>query len=279
MARIIVIGDVHGCVDELQHLLFKDLRVDKTDRVVFVGDLIDRGPDPAGVVSLVFELENSVCIMGNHEEKAIRWRRHELKRDTNPNYRNPMKFIAEKRLEQWKSIPQKHWDWIAGLPNYVHLSADWTAVHAGCLPDIAIEEQDPNILMRIRYARAVRVSPFDKCFTYKMAPLNEKGEVDGSVVHWSKLWAGPRNIVYGHYTYPKPEWTINNFCGLFGSKPSDVNTLGIDTGCVYGGLLTAFVLHDPPQKVSDNLTKELEVVSIQAFKTYSENKVWNEIED
>ncbi|WP_238010690.1 metallophosphoesterase family protein [Dactylosporangium sp. AC04546] len=71
MARTVVVGDIHGCHDELTALLDR-ARVRPEDLLVSVGDLVDRGPDPGGVVRLFRERPNSVAVMGNHERKHVR---------------------------------------------------------------------------------------------------------------------------------------------------------------------------------------------------------------
>ena len=67
--RVIAIGDVHGCADELRALI-QQLPLERDTLVVFLGDYIDRGPDSRGVVDTVLELEQYcevVCLLGNHE--------------------------------------------------------------------------------------------------------------------------------------------------------------------------------------------------------------------
>ena len=75
--RTIIIGDVHGCLDELDELLAL-IRPAAGDHIHFLGDLVDRGPDSLGVVrrvrALFSEFPGSVCIAGNHEDKALRYR-------------------------------------------------------------------------------------------------------------------------------------------------------------------------------------------------------------
>ena len=73
--RNIIIGDVHGCLDELKELINK-LELSSTDNLFFIGDLIDKGPDSVGVVKYVYELSklySTVLILGNHEEKFLRF--------------------------------------------------------------------------------------------------------------------------------------------------------------------------------------------------------------
>jgi hypothetical protein len=251
MSRTIVIGDVHGCIDELRDLL-DYVKLASGDRVVFVGDLIDRGPDPAAVVALAKSI-GAESVIGNHEEKALRWRKHETRRKLVPNYKNPMPPIDSARLDQWSKIPDEHWDWIATWPTYLHLGSEWTAVHAGCLPDLPVEKQATNDLMRLRCVKPATSPGPSK---YKMASILPNGDQPTStaevpIQHWSDLWPGPRKIVYGHYVWPDTRESP----GL-----SKKTTCGIDTGCVFGGSLTAMILHPGESR---------RICSIKAHRAYA----------
>lgn len=71
MKSHIVIGDIHGCFDELQELLAK-VAATSSDVIVSVGDLVDRGPEPGRVVEFFRTTPNTVVLMGNHERKHVR---------------------------------------------------------------------------------------------------------------------------------------------------------------------------------------------------------------
>lgn len=74
----VLVGDIHGCLEEFNELL-KSIQYDsRTMRLIALGDLMDRGPDQAGCVRRVREL-NIECVKGNHEDKHIRWFKHEQK--------------------------------------------------------------------------------------------------------------------------------------------------------------------------------------------------------
>lgn len=261
--KTIVIGDIHGCISEFVDLLdIVDLR--KDDRLILLGDLIDRGPEPAEVVAVARSMR-AECVMGNHEEKALRWRRHEKKRrDYSTHYKNPMRGINQARLDQWNSIPDEHWDWISTWPQFVHINDEYVGVHAGCMPDVAIENQVPNELMRLRYVKCTEDS--HGYVKHKMASLKPTGEAPDpktgeKIVHWTELWSGPKNVVYGHYV-----WDEVHFKSV-----GEVLSIGIDTGCVHGGQLTALVFEQRP-----NGATNISVSQVKALKTYVERKLWNE---
>jgi len=71
MARFFAIGDIHGCYKTLKHLLFEELKIEKDDRIIFLGDYIDRGPNSKKVIKLILKLEfdgyDVDKLMGNHE--------------------------------------------------------------------------------------------------------------------------------------------------------------------------------------------------------------------
>ena len=78
MTKTFIIGDVHGCIDELQELV-QQLALVSGDRLIFIGDLIDRGPDSLGVVKQVYEWSKKldvILLLGNHEEKFNRYVHH-----------------------------------------------------------------------------------------------------------------------------------------------------------------------------------------------------------
>jgi bis(5'-nucleosyl)-tetraphosphatase (symmetrical) len=259
MRRTITVGDIHGCLDEFDELMKQIEYKRGEDRLVLLGDLIDRGPDPAGVVRRAFEI-GAESIMGNHEEKALRWRRHEQKRKADPtHYKNPMSKVAEARLAQWKAIPDEHWEWMSKWPVSTRITESWSAVHGGCLPGYTVERQKPNELMRMRYLKIIKDEHGYE--TYKMASLNEKGEAPDNCVHWTTVWEGPDNVVYGHYT--RDDIHVTEGPGW---------TLGIDTGCVHGKFLTAAIFF-PNQ--ADHMPG-FEIQQVAAKQVYVPRGPWND---
>ena len=81
--RIIIFGDIHGCIDELNESL-DSLKFDPSkDRLIFTGDLVDRGPDSGAVVRFV-RLGGYECVCGNHDDKHIRYFKHAKMKRENP---------------------------------------------------------------------------------------------------------------------------------------------------------------------------------------------------
>ncbi|MFA1547735.1 metallophosphoesterase family protein [Actinomadura chokoriensis] len=129
MRRTVIIGDIHGCFDELLELLEKiDLRPD--DLLVSVGDLVDRGPAPDEVVRLFRERPNSVAVMGNHERKHVR---------------GIFSYAQEITRLQLGDRYAETVDWMRTLP--YHFENDHVrVVHAAMVPGIPLDEQKEEIL-------------------------------------------------------------------------------------------------------------------------------------
>ena len=118
--RTIVIGDVHGCIQELQELLAK-INPSTDERVIFTGDLINRGPDPTACIRLAREIKAN-SVLGDHEEKYLRWLAHEEKRIT-IGKKNPMRPPAPERKAKWDALSADDVQWIREMQL-------WTAIDA-----------------------------------------------------------------------------------------------------------------------------------------------------
>lgn len=233
MKRTIIIGDIHGCLHEFKDLVDK-LGVSTNDRVVCLGDFMDKGPFPTECVS--FARKNSFeSILGNHEEWHLRWRKWEDKREReiiefgSPKTVNPMKMKYQKDVEDNKKLCDDDIEWLSKLPSILELTNGFFAVHGGVQPGLPLSLQDPKITIRARW--------FDD--NNKHIPVNYDSESkigDKNVHHWSDRWGGPESIVYGHEAFSLEDPKINNY--------DDYLCVGVDTGVVHGGKLTALVLPD-----------------------------------
>lgn len=234
-----IIGDVHGCADELETLLRtlgyavawsgKEVAIVPPDgrRAIFVGDLVDRGPRSPDVLRIarhMVEAGTALAVIGNHDDKL---KRHLSGRNVKVSH-----GLAE-TIEQLASEPQDFAagmrDWLDGLiSHYVLDGGNLVVAHAG------LKEE-----MQGRASGAVR----SFCMYGETT-----GEIDefGLPVRWD--WAasykGRAKVVYGHTPVVEAGWVNGTIC--------------VDTGCVFGGKLTA--LRYP----------ELELVSVPAARTYYE---------
>ena len=220
MPRTIAIGDVHGCADELEELL-EALNLKSGDRVIQLGDLVNRGPQSRRVIELVraYKIES---ILGNHELRlltAIRESRPEILKDYD--------------LETIRQLHTEDWEYLERLPKFkFDGNRDIVFVHGGFLPNSPWYAQPIEV--------AVNIQVIDQCGN--AAKRSDAPEASS----WAKQWKGPPFVIYGHTPRPK----------VFKQK----NSLGIDTGCVYGGKLTAYII------------EEQTFVQVKAHRAYAHSK-------
>ena len=212
--RTIVIGDVHGCLAELEALLGR-LAPLAGDDLWFTGDLVNRGPDSAGVVALVRTL-GARLVQGNHDRHHVRWRRHLSARARDPRHPMPPEPSAGFRRVH-DSLSDEDVALLAEAPLLARLGRHVVLVHAGLRPGRPLSDPDRPRTLRYLSRRTHRKLSFEE---YLAAP--EAG------YHWSERWTGPWRVIYGHHAQP--------------ALADRGISIGLDTGCVYGGRLTALVL-------------------------------------
>jgi protein phosphatase len=237
-----IIGDVHGCFDELHELLKKlGYEVNYTDgavprfhvqhpqgrKVIFLGDLVDRGPNSTGVLHLAMEMVASgaaLCVPGNHDVKLLR----KLKgKDVQ------LTHGLAGTLQQFEEEPAEFREKVATfldnlVSHYVLDDGRLVVAHAG------LKES-----MQGRGSGAVRD------FALYGETTGETDEFGLPIrYNWAAEYRGKAMVVYGHTPVPEPDW-LNR-------------TINIDTGCAFGGRITA--LRYP----------EKELVSVPAAHTYWE---------
>jgi hypothetical protein len=232
--RTICIGDIHGCIAEFQKLV-EVLAPTSEDRIVLLGDLIDKGPKSAEVVRFAREI-GATTIQGNHEEKALRWFAHEKTRIATGKA-NPMS-PPEHKVREWNTIPADDREWLAAAPVYTDLGSGFLAVHGGMLPGVKPQDHKKGIPLRLRFVN-------DKG---KFLPLDDDhGDPEGGIP-WYQVYDGEHSLVVGHTVhsleYPRMD------------RIGDRVIWHLDTGCVHGGRLTALILETQ------------EVVQVQASQVY-----------
>ena len=224
--RTIIIGDLHGCADETRALM-KKCSVRAEDQVIFLGDLVDRGPDIAECVELAMHRERvqgkPACILGNHEERHLFYDDIEKKKGQ-VTVSSPTHAATRKQLKA------SHYDYFRRLPKYIRLPEfHAVCVHAGVYPGRPIEKQTDRHLL---HAQMIR--PFDEFgnLTYEEKTVWASKVPDGETGwgFWTKYWDGPERIIFGHSVLNKP---------LFTDK-----VVGLDGGACFGLELWALVLPD-----------------------------------
>ncbi|KAK8140558.1 hypothetical protein PG984_000624 [Apiospora sp. TS-2023a] len=164
--RLIIIGDVHGQLKELKALLQKaEYSAERGDHVIFTGDMINKGPDSAGVVALAMEMGAS-GVRGNHEDKVLLAHAQEAVDESESTPKNPKREEAETSkggnaaLATARSLSPEQLKWLGELPVVLRLgkiadqtSGEWVVVHAGLVPGVPLEDQDPTAVMNMRTLR------------------------------------------------------------------------------------------------------------------------------
>lgn len=238
-SRTILVGDVHGCPEELEALLAKLDYDSRKDRLILLGDLVDRGPDSVGAVELAKDLKAELVI-GNHDEKFLRYHKHAEKQRLDPKYKNPM--FTEKRQALYEQLRDKHLlEYFASGVPFLRFRPGWVAVHAGVIPNnLPVEVQDPRILRILRYVDPSNLRPMS---------LEEDLSPPVGGVAWTQIYRGPDRVVFGHWVvepHLKTQWTY----------PTDY-------GCVFGRELAAQVFE------SDNGLIDPVVVTVPAKQAYA----------
>lgn len=194
--RTLVIGDVHGCFDELVELL-QVSGWTKADRLVFAGDLVAKGPDSRSVVALARE-HKALGVLGNHDAHVLK------AREGNAS------ALKGTHREVANALSEDDWRYLELLPLWLDFpELNTLVVHAGLLPNVPVTEQPRHLLLNLRSIDAEG---------------NGSTRVSGGRP-WAELWPGPRFVIFGHDALRKLQ--------------HHPHALGLDTGCVYGGQLSA----------------------------------------
>ena len=200
--RVIAIGDIHGCHEELTRLLAR-LQVTSDDRLILLGDLINRGPDSTKVLDIVRQYD-CVPLLGNHELRLLE---HYRSNGTTKLKETDAITIASLRPTDWEFLE-------TFVTTHYEPEIDTVFVHGGFEPGTPWAKQSAEVVTRIQVV--------------DQAGRGHKRTDCPEGVLWADLWNGPPFVVYGHIPRPdiyKLKWSV-----------------GIDTACVMGGHLTAYVL-------------------------------------
>ncbi len=196
-SRTIVVGDIHGCYDELMDLLDK-LDFGESDRIVSVGDLITKGPKNREVLELFMTDSRFTTVIGNHDLALRRlWNGEDV--DLKSSQKETHKELKE---EKDRFVP-----YLNSLPFTIDLGSH-LVVHAGLRPNVELQSQTTEDLTQIRTLGEDRDSK------------------DGTP--WYDVYEGEKVVLFGHWPASEPR--------------RGKMAIGLDTGCVYGQLLTAYTI-------------------------------------
>ena len=225
--RTIIIGDIHGCRSELERLLDR-LAPTQDETLVFLGDYVDRGPDSPGVIARLLQLRaerpDTVFLRGNHDEMLLSFLRlvehgHGYAYlytanggvSTLEQYGCPPMAVSwcmhtgaipdgDTLAELRACFPAEHLDFLSSTQLY-YKTDELLCVHAGVLPGVPLEQQGADVLLWVREEFILGPNELPQTIVYGHTPTHDRGF--------------------------EPRWDCDN------------RKVGIDTGCVYGGYLTA----------------------------------------
>lgn len=196
-ARTIVVGDLHGCYDELLDLLDK-VSFGSEDRLICVGDLITKGPKNREVLDRFMSDPQFAAVIGNHDlALRRRWNGEKFKL-------KPSQKPTHKELKKDK---ERYVPFLNQLPFTIDLGTH-LVVHAGLRPGLELYSQTTEDMTELRSLGEDRAS--------------RKGPP------WYDVYDGEKIVLFGHWPAAEPRR---------GKK-----AIGLDTGCVYGGQLTAYIV-------------------------------------
>jgi hypothetical protein len=217
--RTIVVGDIHGCLRELEALL-AEVALSPDDLLVSVGDLVGKGPLGAEVVRF-FRRGDHLAVVGNHDLKLLE------------HHHGARTALTPSHARDAAALRRKDWLYLESLPHLLELPEhDAVVVHGGLLPDAGLDAQPARWAVNLRSIRPDG-SP-------------SKRVDDGEP--WAKLWPGPELAIFGHDAIRGHQrWP---------------HAIGLDTGCVYGGSLSALIL--PERRI-------VSVESATRYQTFGES--------
>lgn len=254
--RLIIVGDVHGMLEELRELLRKVQFEEQNDHLILAGDIINKGPESAGVVDLAMSLGATV-VRGNHEDRIIlahaamnakdnpfTSQHHagddiQTEESTNENH-HTNRDSKDRRLAT--QLGEQRINWLENCPVILRLGdlgemGQVVVVHAGLEPGVNLLDQDSYMTMNMRTISSTGV-PSEKHHgdgwtKVCQLPVPAAKSIHNWVQAWNKYQESlPKSerttVIYGHDS--KRGLQIGQY------------SIGIDTGCVKGGRLTAAVI-------------------------------------
>ena len=198
-SRTIVVGDIHGCYDELMALMEK-VNLGEKDRVVSVGDLITKGPKSKEVLELFMTDPRFSTVIGNHDLALRRkWNGEDIE----------LKPAQKETHKELRGEKDAYASFFNRLPFTIDLDTH-LVVHAGLRPNVELYSQTTGDMTRLR----------------TLGPDRESDEGRP----WYHVYYGDKVVLFGHWPAPEPRR---------GKK-----AIGLDTGCVYGYNLTAYIIEE-----------------------------------
>ncbi|ORY79427.1 Metallo-dependent phosphatase-like protein [Protomyces lactucae-debilis] len=231
--RLIFIGDVHGCLEELEHLIRKVGFNPRNDHLIFVGDLVAKGPFSLETIDFIDDLSHSAsCVRGNHDDKLLQWHAYLTERSKDTDLEEERLPDGLSRRDEHrllaKNLTQLETGYLESLPYILLipksgscLKRNYLVCHAGLLANVPLAKQkcwDVNNMRNVtRHGHAI----------------DDREEGEGWFLAWEKAQSHlPSHeqvtVVYGHDA----------------GRGLNIRhtTRGLDSRCVRGGQLTAMVV-------------------------------------
>lgn len=273
--RLVFVGDIHGCADELKKLL-KHVNFDqRTDHLIAVGDVISKGPDNVGVLDELMRIGAS-SVRGNHEDRILAMAPSILGSELDLPAAEMSSKGAAKDAALLRQLSKHHIRYLREMPLLIRIPAlqqavqsshksdsplaeEILVVHAGLVPAVPLKKQDPYFVMNMR-----------SILSKTHLPLAEAEDKKGKSRPWHDIWGWYNDRLFRHkslkgfrvWDTEANTGTESWFSGLWNSRQRiwpepqvvvyghhskaglQLNrwSKGLDTGCVRGGQLTALVL-------------------------------------
>ena len=193
-----MVGDLHGCYDELLELL-SATNFGLKDRLIAVGDLVVKGPKNKEVLDLFISDDRFSSVLGNHDVALLRlWQAQKLE----------FTGAQKKAARELEFDRERYGSYLSALPLMIDLGSH-LVIHAGLRPSVALDEQEPDDLLELR-------------------TLGKKKRTSRKGTPWYEIYDGEKIALFGHWPAPRPR---------LGPR-----AIGLDTGCVYGHRLTAYIV-------------------------------------
>ena len=204
--KVLFVGDVHGCHDELKELLEK-AGTYKTDdiMVIFVGDICNKGPKNVETIRLIRQLGSmAYSVRGNHEQAVLyRLKQFDEMGELPAKYSWTMELSPEERF------------FLEELPFTISIPLlNAVVVHGGLVPGVKISRQKPHDMINMR--------------NYVHEELSGSKDIDYGLA-WGSQWPGPQFVIFGHDARRRLQ--------------KYRHAIGLDSGCLYGFKLTGYMVN------------------------------------
>ncbi len=212
----VIVGDIHGCFDELMALLDK-IGPSADDTIISLGDMVDRGPKSPEVISFFAKNKNAQSLLGNHESKHVGFSLGLLpEKYFGKNQRKTVKQFEDRKGRVDTMTYAEALAYFKTLPLFIELP-EAIIVHAGLMYGIPLASQNRKILSGIGFQ------------------IENKLDKGTGLFHWCEAYPpNEKPVIFGHLGIGKAPWPL----------PQRNNLWPIDTGCASGGYLTAITLPD-----------------------------------